>query len=36
MNDLNNSHILLNNAEPERQETQICEGCVLYKVLLVN
>ena len=32
MNDLNNSHILLNNAEPDRQDTLVCQGCVLYKV----
>jgi len=32
MNDLNNSHILLNNAEQDRQDTLVCQGCVLYKV----
>ncbi len=32
MNDLNNSYNLLNNAEQEKQDTLVCQGCVLYKV----
>ncbi len=31
MNDLNNAHVLLDNSDPEREETLICQGCVLYK-----
>jgi tetratricopeptide repeat protein 30 len=33
MNELSNAHVLLNNADPEKQETLISHGCILYKVI---
>jgi tetratricopeptide repeat protein 30 len=31
MNDLNNAHVLLENSEQDKEETLICQGCILYK-----
>lgn len=31
MNELNNAHALLDNSDQEKEETLICQGCILYK-----
>lgn len=31
MNELNNAHMLLENSEQDKEETLICQGCILYK-----
>ena len=31
MNELYNAHILLNNSDPEKEETLISQGCIMYK-----
>jgi tetratricopeptide repeat protein 30 len=31
MNELYNAHVLLNNSDPEKEETLISQGCILYK-----
>lgn len=33
MNELNNAHAMINNADQDKQETLIAQGCILYKVI---